>query len=1000
MPSTPQRHAAANARSSLSRNPNTTSRRAGGTSGIGRRTGALSPPREHERRNRSLQGNANATGTNSNNNVHANNNNNPSAASSSNTDRNSGRGGHYEVTTPVRQRTVSSRSTGSTSSNATGNNNSWIASSPTSATFVSPTRSSTRLHHGNNNGNSGGSGGAPGSTGPSPTLGTPTTTTPSPADRGTPTTTTSSSRRLRNPPGNPSPRASLRRGGASGSSGSMSNLSLSQSSLIDLSPTSVGGAGGAGVGMSGGGGIGGGVGGGIGGSGPRTPGLQGNSSNLNRLGYPASQQSMRVIPSPIANSPAGWNETQFAPVTPGRGGGGTGSRTWYQYSQQHPTPGIITGSGGDESIDSNASVDSISAVNNIFAPVAIDRDQLSIENMRSWRIDATHQHLYKTAAYWGDKVLSITDDPNDVFWLSQIYFDTGEYARAINLLQHQELIHTSVACRFLATQCFLEASLCHLRGVVFKNLNNIQRAKECFIEALQIDIKCYEALDALVSNSMLTITEVRCMLTTYHDFFDRIERELIESLEFNKQLIGQDATFVKMLYQSKLKKYDHAEAQNEIYQSLEAKFRLENADLIYSRAEIYFAQSRFEQCLECTKRILQRDRFNLDCVPMHLVCLYELDMKNDLFLLVHDLVDQHPNHAVAWFGVGVYYYLIGNMAEARRYFSKSSTIDSHYGPAWIGFGHSFAAEGEHDQAIAAYATSSKLLQGSHLGPMYIGMQHLQQNNTLLAQKYLTSCLVLCDKDPLLLNELGVMHYNLGEYEQAVECFDKVVQMLELSQRKNVIWETTWLNLGHAHRKLGHYEEAETYYLKVDAVAMGGSHSSSGVSGGGGGGCSGNSSNDTKASALVALGFVYQIMGRLNDAIDAYHKVLAIRPSDQVASDMLQRVMEDKIRESEQEWFASALPQELQTDESVHHLLAIRERTQSVKERVLKRLHGRPLANQPHDVAHDEDGTIEEEEEGGANKDESDTRLSKQPRITEITGALDDDMRRTPPSDGK
>ncbi|KAF9969063.1 anaphase promoting complex subunit cdc16 [Actinomortierella ambigua] len=831
----------------------------------------------------------------------------------------------------------------------------------------------------------------------------------------------------------------------------MSSLTLSQSSLVDLSPGTAGGAaGGVVVVGAGNGAVGGSTGGGIGssslsvggvsGSGPRTPGFPGSGSgHANRFGHPISQQSMRVIPSPIANSPAGWNETQFVPTTPGRlgllasaGGGPGSSRTWQQYaSPHHLTPGAIMvsagpsgggggGGEGDNSIDSQGSTDITAFQNNIFASTSIDRDQLSIENMRSWRIDATHQHLYKTAAYWGDKVLSITDDPNDVFWLSQIYFDTGEYARAINLLQHQGLIKMekwSEALEILgednqfAAQANqdegLEASLCHLRGVVFKNLNNIQRAKECFVEALQIDIKCYEALDALVSNSMLTITE---------------ERQLIDSLDFNKQLVGQDASFVKMLYQSKLKKYDNIEAQNEIYQALEAKFKLENADLIYSRAEIYFVQSRFEQCLSCTRQILQRDKFNLDCMPMHLVCLYELDMKNDLFLLVHDLVDQHPHHAVAWFGVGVYYYLIGNMAEARRYFSKSSTVDSHYGPAWIGFGHSFAAEGEHDQAIAAYATSSKLLQGSHLGPMYIGMQHLQQNNTLLAQKYLTSCLLLCDKDPLLLNELGVMHYNLGEYDRAVEYFDKVVQMLELSQRKNVIWETTWLNLGHAHRKLGHYQEAETYYLKVDAVAMGGGGGGgglgggSGVGGGGLGGGGGSSSSDTKASALVALGFVYQIMGQLNDAIEAYHKVLAIRPSDQVASDMLQRVMEDKIRESEHEWFVSALPQELQTDESVHRLLAIREKSQRVKEKVLKRLHCQPLASDAADAAQtvplpqrrqgtevleEEERLVREEEEeedeyiDDDETEQSDMRAPKQPRIDRTGDDAEDDMGASP-----
>jgi hypothetical protein len=44
-------------------------------------------------------------------------------------------------------------------------------------------------------------------------------------------------------------------------------------------------------------------------------------------------------------------------------------------------------------------------------------------------------------------------------------------------------------------------------------------------------------------------------------------------------------------------------------------------------------------------------------------------------------------------------------------YSKASTMDSHYGPAWIGFGHSFAVESEHDQAITAYSTAVKLYEG-------------------------------------------------------------------------------------------------------------------------------------------------------------------------------------------------------------------------------------------------------------------------------------------------
>ncbi|KAF9906594.1 anaphase promoting complex subunit cdc16 [Linnemannia zychae] len=539
----------------------------------------------------------------------------------------------------------------------------------------------------------------------------------------------------------------------------------------------------------------------------------------------------------------------------------------------------------------------------------LDRELDTIDSMRAWRTDSLNQHMYRTAAYWGDKVLSITDDSNDVFWLSQVYYLMGEYGRAIDLLKRKKLVELSLACRFLAAQCLirtqkwqealeylgeenqfltksdtsdsqqsdggeggikLEASMCFLRGIVFKNLHNFVVAKQCFKEALKIDVKCYDALDIMISNNMLTTSE---------------EQELISGLEFGKQLHGEDAEF-----------YDRFEEQEEIYATLVTKFQTENADLLHAKADVYFTQGRFEKCLECTKRILEMDKFNLACIPMHLVSLYELDFKNELFLIGHELVDQHPKEAVTWFAVGVYYYLIGNIPEARRYFIKASTIDSHYGPAWIGFGHTFALEGEHEKAISAYGTSTRLFQGSHLGPMYIGMQHLQQNNAALAEKYFDSCLTICDSDPLLLNEMGVMYYQLGRYDEAISSLNKVVKKLEHSQRKNIIWETTWLNLAHAYRKQGNYKEAETYFLKVDSIAKPG---------------------PTRASALVGLGFIYQIMGETNDAMEAYHKALAIRPGDQTATDMLQRIMEEKVRDYEMELMQDALPESMMDEQQSH-----------------------------------------------------------------------------------
>ena len=92
---------------------------------------------------------------------------------------------------------------------------------------------------------------------------------------------------------------------------------------------------------------------------------------------------------------------------------------------------------------------------------------------------------------------------------------------------------------------------------------------------------------------------------------------------------------------------------------------------------------------------------------------------------------------VSWYAIGCYYHLIGDFENARRYFSKSTTIDHRFAPAWVGFGHAFAAQDESDQAMAAYRTASRLFPGSHIPWLGIGMEYLRTNHLHLGQ-----CLVL------------------------------------------------------------------------------------------------------------------------------------------------------------------------------------------------------------------------------------------------------------------
>jgi len=59
----------------------------------------------------------------------------------------------------------------------------------------------------------------------------------------------------------------------------------------------------------------------------------------------------------------------------------------------------------------------------------------------------------------------------------------------------------------------IESAIQLLRGHVLEALENRSLAVECYREALQLDVHCYEALDCLIQHHMLTALEGFILLT-------------------------------------------------------------------------------------------------------------------------------------------------------------------------------------------------------------------------------------------------------------------------------------------------------------------------------------------------------------------------------------------------------------------------------------------------------------------------------------------------------
>merc|ERR1712117_832462 len=193
----------------------------------------------------------------------------------------------------------------------------------------------------------------------------------------------------------------------------------------------------------------------------------------------------------------------------------------------------------------------------------------------------------------------------------------------------------------------------------------------------------------------------------------------------------------------------------------------------------------------------------MGCLPVHVSCLVQTNNSNELFHLAQKLVELYPEWCVAWFAVGSYYYLIGKQEFARRYLCKATQLDRVFGPAWLTYGHSFAVENEHDQAMAAYFKACQLMKGCHLPLLYTGVEYGLTNNSKLAERFFSQALEIAPNDPFVLHELGVTSFQKSEYPEAERYFLRALQILKqvggsaLSQS----WEPLLNNLGHTARNL-------------------------------------------------------------------------------------------------------------------------------------------------------------------------------------------------------
>lgn len=481
------------------------------------------------------------------------------------------------------------------------------------------------------------------------------------------------------------------------------------------------------------------------------------------------------------------------------------------------------------------------------------------------------KHLYKNAYFWAEKALVLSGgELQDVFLLAQIFYASGQYQRASNLLQKNSQYQQSSLLCYLLAKCHaackewevvltilsfinfemtkkmdkdllklteienIESSCLLLEGVAHESLGTIPKAIECFTAALRADVFCVEALDHLTSKHYLTTDE---------------EQKIIEGLPFSKQCTHDEESILLYLYQSKIK----GSRQLSNAALPESCKQLDNcSDIMCSLAERKSARISYS----LTSKVLEQDQFNEDAILLHVsTCVFQ-KKSTELYALGQRLVSNFPELPIAWYTVACYYLTISQYADATKYLEKVLSIDKMFPHAWLIYGLSFADRGEHDQAISAFSNAAHIMRGSHLPLLYLAKEYFHTGVTAISVGFVKKALAMSPTDPVVLQEVGFLLFHVGKFQLAEAYFkNAIVNLQTIDTNSSPIWQTVYNNLGHVYRKQGKYKMTLEMHKKALQIDPG------------------------NASTLADMAFVSLLMDKYEDAITYSTQSLQIRRQD-------------------------------------------------------------------------------------------------------------------------
>lgn len=297
---------------------------------------------------------------------------------------------------------------------------------------------------------------------------------------------------------------------------------------------------------------------------------------------------------------------------------------------------------------------------------------------------------------------------------------------------------------------------------------------------------------SLVAMENLTVDPEQAASTLPPRYFPDFHQELIK------------ATITVMISDAHLRRDNCILRRKYLEEAMKLDSFVEEASVWKSNAKVdglrrYFEEEKYADCVGLVWGLFREPQklSGLELVSVNEIlaaCYCQLSRPVELFLLTSRLISRKGEEITVEsvregddkvrvetpsagnvYVRGLLAQLKGENENARGLFKRATVIDPYHVPSHLALGHSYAAWGDHEQALACYARIIRKIDETCVaGWIAMAAEFLRVGKVNYAPVYLHEALTLCPDDPGALNELGVYLFARGQLPEALEALQKAL----------------------------------------------------------------------------------------------------------------------------------------------------------------------------------------------------------------------------------